>query len=286
MPKILKELQPCFDEEHIICLQEVDITMMERGLYRAFITNGYYPLTAHYSTMAGRDYFGNLIAFPMKKYNLISHDQYKIGDHIMIPRGYTNPIAPLPFDDGKARTVIGDVYQEAAKRDSALLCATFEDKVSRKKFMVYTYHMPCAFWWPAVMVLHAEALLRAIAIDSNSLPHVLLGDFNIQSETPVYKLLTEGVLEDPSYFPSPEWKIDIDFACPLNDVRVLAKCPLVPTTCARSPNGSVFEAAIDHIFCSSEFSNHKMAHLPPNGIMPNEERGSDHVAVHCALSLN
>lgn len=288
MPKILNELQECFDRDDIICLQEVDVTLAAAGLHQAFLRNGYYPLTAHYSTTPGRDYFGNLIAFPMKKYNLVTYGQCKIGDHILIPKPYSNPIAPQVFNDGKPRsTVSGDVYQEAAKRDTALLYATFEDKSSRKRFVVNTYHMPCAFWWPSVMTLHAEALLRKVKEYSNDLPYILIGDFNTQPNTPVYKLLTEGVINDPGFIPSPEWEINatVSGLC-LTDIRSITGFPFHNTTSARNPNDSIFEAALDHIFCSPGFSNHEISYSPPSGEMPNEKSGSDHVPVSCKLTLN
>lgn len=283
MPKILRELQACFDRRDIICLQEVDVTLAGAGLHQAFIANGYYPLTAHYSTMQGRDYFGNVIAFPIEKYNLIGYGQCKIGDHILVPEQYSNPIAPQPFNDGKPRTVTCDVYQEAAKRDTALLYASFEDKLSNKKFLVHTYHMPCAFWWPSVMTLHAEALLRKVKEVSNGLPYVLAGDFNTCPNTPVYKLITEGTINDKEFIPSSEWKHAS--VSPLADIRTLCGVPFLSTTCARNPSDSVFDEAIDHIFCSPDFSNHSMFYTPPSGEMPNSDYGSDHVPVSCTLTL-
>lgn len=284
MPKILRELQACFERDDIICLQEVDVTLSATGLHQAFIANGYYPLTAHYSTMAGRDYFGNIITFPIKKYNLITYGQIKIGDHLLIPKLYTNPITPQPFPDGRPRIIDHDVYHEAAKRDTALLYAIFEDKLTEKRFVVHTFHMPPAFWWPAVMTLHTETLLRKIKELSNNIPHILLGDFNVIPDSPVYKLFTEGVISDPGYLPSPEWNVDT--IPTLTDVRALSGFPSLPTNCARNASGAVFEGAIDHIFCSPEFSDHKMYYTPPSGEMPNNIEGSDHVPVSCTLTIN
>ena len=284
MPKILRELQPCFDREDIICLQEVDVTLAASGLHQAFIANGYYPLTAHYSTMPGRDYFGNIIAFPIKKYNLLTYGQCKIGDHLFIPKDYTNPIAPQPFADGKPRSVTCDVYQEAAKRDTALLHATFEDKSSGKKFVVNTYHMPCAFWWPSVMTLHVEALLRKVKEFSNGLPYILLGDFNLLPHTPLYQFITEGTITDPEHIPSPEWKHAP--VSSLADLRTLSGFPFLSTNCARNANDSIFEGALDHVFCSPDFSDHAISYTAPTGEMPNETDGSDHVPVSCTLTLN
>lgn len=283
MPLILNELQKCFDREDIICLQEVDVTLAAAGLHQAFAKNGYYPLTAHYSTMTGRDYFGNLIAFPLKKYDLVTYGQCKIGDYIIIPKEYKDPISPQPFADGKPRSVNCDVYQEAAKRDSALLYAIFSDKSTGKKFVVNTYHVPCAFWWPSVMTLHIESLLRKIKELSCGLPYILMGDFNICPHTPLYNFITDGTISDAQHIPSSEWIHPPVF--PLTDLRTLCEFPFLPTNCARNANDSVFEAAIDHIFCSPGFENHTMFYAPPPGEIPNNNVGSDHVPVTCTLEI-
>ena len=64
MPNLLREVTGMMLLSHIIALQEVDIKVASSGLHQAFISGNYYPLTAHYSTMDGRDFFGNIIAFP------------------------------------------------------------------------------------------------------------------------------------------------------------------------------------------------------------------------------
>lgn len=283
MPKILKELGECFAREDVLCLQEVDIALAAAGLHQAFIENNYYALSAHYSTMPGRDYFGNIIAFPTKKYKLVTFGHVKIGDHLTIPKDYSNPITPHPFADGNPRTVNCDVYQEAAKRDSVLLYAILEDKKSAKRFVVNTYHMPCAFWWPAVMTLHAEALLRKVKELSGGLPYILAGDFNIMPHTTLYKFITMGIIIEKEYFPSSEWKYEN--ICPLKDIRTLSHCPFYSTNFARNANNCVFEGALDHIFCSPGFSNHLMWYEPALREMPNEKDGSDHVPVHCQVTL-
>lgn len=144
--------------------------------------------------------------------------------------------------------------------------------------------MPCAFWWPAVMTLHAEALLQKVHEFSKGLPYILLGDFNIIPHTPLYNFLTQGLITDPQFLPSPEWHFDN--ICSLADIRTLSGFPFLPTNCARNPSGSLFEEAIDHIFFSPHFSDHKISYAPPSGEMPNETTGSDHVLVSCQLTLN
>jgi hypothetical protein len=108
MPKILSNLDDMILNENIIALQEVDITLAAAGLHQKFIENNYYPLTAHYSSMEGRDYYGNIIAFPTQKYRLVTYGQTKIGNLIDVPENRQDSSPPL-----NNRKVEHDVYTKA-----------------------------------------------------------------------------------------------------------------------------------------------------------------------------
>jgi len=96
---------------------------------------------------------------------------------------------------------------------------------STTPFWVSTYHMPCIFYVPAVMTIHAEmaakhiqtlASLKSFNSSSSSRqghddhdhennndniptnPYILCGDFNIQPNSPQYHLLTTGKLDVPT----------------------------------------------------------------------------------------
>ncbi len=62
-------------------------------------------------------------------------------------------------------------------------------------FTVGVYHMPCVFWDQEVMAVHAALVVEALdEFAGAGAPRVLLGDFNIQPDSKVYRLLTTGVL--------------------------------------------------------------------------------------------
>ena len=97
---------------------------------------------------------------------------------------------PLP----SFRTVhSGDgIYSEAKRRSNILISATLKPKAGDRNatpFMVSTYHMPCAFLTPQLMILHVElAIAHSTNLAKNSthklsegeekIPHILAGDFN------------------------------------------------------------------------------------------------------------
>lgn len=269
MPKILEKLEVCFKRRDIICLQEVDVKLAAAGLHQQFIKNGYYALTAHYSTIPGTDHFGNVIAFPLEKYSLVNYGQCKIGDFI------SRPSQILESD--------AEVYKKANKRDNALLYAVFKDKFTNREFVVNNYHMPCIFWWPPVMTLHVEALLRKVKELSRDLPFILMGDFNILPGTDLYNFITTGTISDPDNIPSSSWIHQPVF--PLIDIRKICNHPFLATNYSRNSRDCVFKGAIDHIFCSPGFLDHSIFYDEPTEEMPNHSSGSDHVPVSCFLKL-
>ena len=105
---------------------------------------------------------------------------------------------------------------------------------SNGMFSVSNYHMPCAFFCPPVMNIHAEMAARRVqdlAADAwkvhqnddgetsassleqpTTIPYIFAGDFNILPESPHYNLFTTAMLDksDPTYPPPKhgmEWKI-------------------------------------------------------------------------------
>ena len=98
-----------------------------------------------------------------------------------------------------------------------------DEGVRGGSFCVSNYHMPCAFFAPMVMNIHADMAARrcqkmattaaaAGAGAGGSVPHILAGDFNLMPDSSHYRLLTTGTLnaETESTYPSPkfgaEWK--------------------------------------------------------------------------------
>lgn len=76
------------------------------------------------------------------------------------------------------------------------------------EFGVATYHMPCVFWEPAVMVIHAALCAQRTQLLARGAPCVLLGDFNFKPGDAAYRLITQGNLDesDAHYPVPPAWE--------------------------------------------------------------------------------
>ena len=120
-----------------------------------------------------------------------------------------------------------DPWEMSENRFNVLLTAVLRHRSGGSTFSISNYHMPCAFYAPPVMNIHAEMVskkVQDIAAESwksicgdkvtgengnsmgktKTIPYILAGDFNILPDSPHYKLLTTGELDksDATYPPS------------------------------------------------------------------------------------
>jgi endonuclease/exonuclease/phosphatase family metal-dependent hydrolase len=272
---LINRLVKMMDMMSIITLQEVDVWLASK-LHKLFIENGYYCLTSHYSTMDGRDYYGVVIAFPIGKYSFIESGQVAPAKHITAPPTDVVLSEPLP-----PKKVTNTVYDEALCRDSRVLYVKLSDH-NGNEFYVFTYHMPCAFWWPAVMTLHADALMIVIDNITNggSIPYVLAGDFNTMPNTPIHRFICENKIDDKEFLPYATWTPSNHTTSPI-DVNA-GDLERASTQCINA-KGDLFRGNIDYIFVSKQFKVNKVIQDTPTENMPNETEGSDHLPVTCVL---
>ena len=74
--------------------------------------------------------------------------------------------------------------------DSTLLATN-----SNQSFVVGTYHMPCMFKLPGVMLIHTALSAQHIQRYSKGDPYLFLGDFNFKPRDTTYKLVTTGKVD-------------------------------------------------------------------------------------------
>lgn len=267
MPLILREISKFTSRKTILCLQEVGITLSGAGLHQHFASNGYYCLTSHYSSIPGRDFFGVCIVFPTDTYTLVKYGEVKIGETILVPDG----IELAETKDGVS------AYEEAKKRDTRMLWAILKKKSDDKEFFVATYHMPCCFWWVPVMVMHVDALLSEIDRLADGLPIILAGDFNsyLNSNTgEIIKFITSDI--EFKNKPTPGWRC--------TSTLKLENAIISPrvTTLTKSPGREPFSATLDYIFTRGfETSYEEVQRI--EGLIPNNDHGSDHIPVYAEL---
>eukprot|EP00587_Corethron_hystrix_P004203 CAMPEP_0113297988 /NCGR_PEP_ID=MMETSP0010_2-20120614/620_1 /TAXON_ID=216773 ORGANISM="Corethron hystrix, Strain 308" /NCGR_SAMPLE_ID=MMETSP0010_2 /ASSEMBLY_ACC=CAM_ASM_000155 /LENGTH=428 /DNA_ID=CAMNT_0000150967 /DNA_START=271 /DNA_END=1557 /DNA_ORIENTATION=- /assembly_acc=CAM_ASM_000155 len=136
-----------------------------------------------------------------------------------------------------------------------------------RTFCLSTYHMPCVFWDPRVMNIHASAAVGTSQALAGNYPLILAGDFNILPDGSTYRLITTGTLpplnpdvEGPNHIPPPyvnvegtsvPWKSLIKGGG-MDSAHFLAEGqePTLTNYAHTRVNEEAFVGTLDYIFCS------------------------------------
>ena len=90
-------------------------------------------------------------------------------------------------------------WDDALKRFNQMICVRLSSKSSASNnssnFVVGTYHMPCMFDYPAVMMTHCALSAQHIQRYAKSDPFIFTGDFNTKPTDSMYELLTKGSVD-------------------------------------------------------------------------------------------
>jgi mRNA deadenylase 3'-5' endonuclease subunit Ccr4 len=301
---ISAELRPRIAAHHIIALQEVDQTMDE-VLSRLFQDTSYTILKSFYSS-PDRARFGAWLCVPSEDYDILESSSTRLGNLIPIPADVTNSQRPLQQRQDSEQI---DVFADATRRSNEMIYARLRRKSSVNSFVVATYHMPCAFWWPGVMTLHLAALKAELWRIQQSCGYsqpafvLLLGDFNITPESSLMEFLLHSQLSS-EILPLPDWRP------PQNMLQFSRLAPEGNEDWFTCWNGS-FKGSLDHAFlagtsveaCSDDSRQSpeqeaakptqalvqspvlKVFITPPDQSIPDQFRGSDHVPVSVELDF-
>lgn len=197
-----------------------------------------------------------------------------------------------------------DIWHHAESRQNMMVCVHLKPKtkalINAKSFWVGTYHMPCAFYEPPVMNIHADmAATRIQSLAKNNTskegdPYILAGDFNILPNSPHYQLLTKGYLDwsDPTYPPSKYEMTWVPTLKGMNSAYAIFNGGVEPkfTNYAKILDNPPFIETIDYVFLSK---NHewkvkcvkKLKDLNDGGPYPNDKEPSDHLLLAVDLEL-
>jgi 2',5'-phosphodiesterase len=207
-------------------------------------------------------------------------------------------------------------WDYAKSRMNVLLTAVLRDKESGAKFCISNYHMPCSFWDGRIMTLHADLCLahvQRIALregsahepgatnapakaETDPLPYILAGDFNIKPSDSIYGFMTTGSIhvDDPAHPGMKEgetWLPSI-----VEPVRsayrlMLGQEPDFTNFAHVGDRANMpFIDTLDYIFLSPSWSVEKVRDLPARdvagGPFPNLDHGepSDHILIAATLS--
>jgi mRNA deadenylase 3'-5' endonuclease subunit Ccr4 len=313
LAKVKEKLQAEVSKNAIICLQEVS-TQWAGDFHKYFASRGYHFVTGLYGNKFN-GYMGVGVAFPLSEYEILDADITRIADTKNMPRKpkkEENKLVstiknlfywPL-YRFFKALGAIPDkpksAWDESLTRFNQMVSVRLQHKVEgATPFVVGTYHMPCIFKIPQVMMIHCALSAKYIHNYASGAPYVYCGDFNIKPDSIMYSLLTEGdVSQEAPEYPKPV-EGDEDWKCKVTPLKsaykeFLGKEPEY-TNNARIVDQEPFVETLDYIFTSSQHpwkvldvENLAQKHPPKAQVtepLPSEHEPSDHVLLSAELTL-
>lgn len=228
LESLKRKLDTECESQAVICLQEVSQTWAG-PLHTYFAERGYHLINALYGNRFN-NYMGISLAVPLDKYNILDVNIQKVSDTKVTPRkpkftkfqellnGIQSFFIKLAIFF-KLYTPPSDVWGNVLYRSNEMISARLQDKTSEKTFFVGTYHMPCSFEQPTVMVAHAalsaqhlikyaEKVSKADPVSAPNTPSknsevsvpkvdpiFFCGDYNFKPTSPEYELITKGKLD-------------------------------------------------------------------------------------------
>jgi mRNA deadenylase 3'-5' endonuclease subunit Ccr4 len=295
LKSIFNKLKGEIDQNSVICLQELGRSWYG-DFHDFFQKHKYYIIYSSYSSWIC-DYMGVAIAYPMEKYVSehtqivkISDNVPKVKSHLPASWWYSyinnlliklNLVTKKPYNE----------WLESSYRSNTCIMTTLSliDNPS-EKFVVSTYHMPCAFYYPKVMTIHVVELLKAVYKYAKESPLILAGDFNILPTSYQYKIITTGY-NDIKHCDEPDISSVLwDYAgvSLKSAYAVFDKEPVYTNHAWVENQPNPFTETIDYIFHSSHFQTINVGKIPPcekDDPFPNMKEPSDHVMITADLDM-
>ena len=167
------------------------------------------------------------------------------------------------------------IWQQSQDKNNRMVYFRLAPKSGNgQEFGVATYHMPCVFWEPKVMVVHAALAAQRTAALARGAPHVLLGDFNFKPGDAAYRLVTEGTLDesDPHYPAAPAWEPwRAELEAPMTSAyAAMGGEPAFTNHTVSGMNPAPFTDTLDYIFYSEGFDATAVMPTPPSSALIEE----------------
>jgi len=302
LQSLKNKLEAEIAENAVICLQEVSHTWAG-SLHAYFASRNYHFVTALYGNRSN-NYMGVAVAVPLSKYTVEDVNIQRIVD-----TKYTRRKPKPTFWGGllnyfqswvlKVATALKlykapfDVWDSALYRSNQLISARLQDKETSKSFVVGTYHMPCMFDYPSVMVIHTALSAQHILKYADGLPSIYVGDYNFKPSSAEYEVITKGKIDakHPHYPPPLEndnWQPEVNPPFRSAYAEVNGEEPNF-TNYAKVLDKPVFIDTLDYIFLSPEWKIDSVRELPHRdevqGPLPNKDEPSDHVMISAQVAL-
>lgn len=311
LQRILTKLEGPVASRSIICLQEVSLSW-SGPLHQFFAQRGFHLLIAsHGSYFNG--YMGEALAFPLDLYEPLDLSVERLTDAMSWPGSpKQSPLSALikRFCDASA-ALFGpprssrrrnknrnrEPWQHARARHNRFIFARLRSRTNGATICVATYHMPCVYWSPPVMLIHSALAVATFQRLCGSDAGVLAGDFNVKPGDSSYEMILAGQI-DPSHehYPSvtpdgtPATKWFPTLSAPMKSAyrEVLGAEPDF-TNYAKVEGQPTFIETLDYIFCTSSIDVVDVIRLPNRdavqGPFPDASEPSDHVMIGATLRL-
>ena len=242
------------------------------------------------------DYMGVGIAIPVSM-QLNSISFIRIGDYIHSIKqyrkretGFLTSGSDLPqATASKPVQVTSNPWEIAIDTPNTLICLQLV--VDGKSLCIGTYHMPCLYQEPDVMVIHSSIVKDLMFQLAAGQDLILAGDFNLQPHDTAYQVLTEEGYIDLHY-PKP---VNFDISYQPNAKQILKSAyrdkngsEPAYTNFADKPRSPKFRATLDYIFFAGQLMVEKVLELPDHPMSesyPDETHPSDHLMIAATFRL-
>lgn len=293
--KLTAKLEEQVRRKAVICLQEVS-TAWAGQLHSFFQKEDYYLISSHY-TKGWQGYMGSAIAFPNKSFTAEEVEIVRVADTKPWPR-QPKPTLLDKVSSAVQSLIFGarqqDHWELARNRANTMVMVRLKSRSGGKTFCVGTYHMPCMFWAPKVMVIHSALVCQKIQAFAKDSHCILLGDFNFKPIDSCYSLCTQGSLsEEDEFYPEPlhpdeDWKPEFEYGFESAYKQQNGEEPDF-TNYAQIRDDPVFIETLDYIFYSPSLKLTGVVELPHRddvkGPLPNKEEPSDHILLGATFEL-
>lgn len=296
--RVFAQLKDPMKRRAIICLQEIGQDW-SGDFFCVCQKNDYHLIYAPYGRPFN-DFMGVAIAIPNERFEITTA-------RISKPTNEKSwPLPPeLTFWDrimnyvysftSMWRSAKHNPWEIARKRSNSMITATLKCKKTGGSLCIATYHMPCVFWSPPAMIIHAALVMSSLQKHAKGIPYVLAGDFNAKPGDAVYKLYRDGKLTEshpdfPISRPWDKWRPNI-----LEPVRSAyfetIGCEPELTNYGATLENPIFAGTLDYIFHSKRIRPQSVLELPKLSDMdnskplPNAEFPSDHLMIGSVLRV-
>lgn len=295
--KLCEKLEKCMQNNSIICLQEVS-REWAGYLYVFFSHRNYYFITSLYGN-ALQDYMGIGMAIPLKAFVLKEVNIKRIADTKELPKReeskgttFFNVKTWCPWTGNQ--TITKNSWEESLKKQNTMISVRLVHlgKQQAKPFCIGTYHMPCAYQYPEIMLIHASLAAQHLQEFAQGQEHIFAGDFNFEPHSPPYELYTKNTIESDAIEPlrnddwSPKLKTLLQSAYASHSGE-----PEV-TNYASNDGKPCFHGTIDYIFISPGIKCISTEELPTLAYLkgrceslPMATEPSDHLLIGATLLM-